>query len=512
VHPDCLVADRYRLVRQVAVGGMSSVWEAWDERLQRRVALKRLQPQPGLGEGEARLGAERAMREARITARLHHPHAVPVYDVVDHEGAPCLIMQYHPAKSMQRLIEERGALSVADVARIGAEIAAALSAAHEAGIVHRDVKPGNILIAADGSAKLTDFGISRAYGDVTLTATGMVTGTPAYLAPEIARGDKPGFASDVFSLGATLYAALEGTSPVGTADNPMALLHRVASGQLRPPQRSGPLEPLLRRMLALDQRQRPSMEAVAMELSRMHAASAHPTEALPTRRQAQRVPAPPPSTTMTLPPARDGVVPTATPAPSAHRSGHRRAWAATLALVAALLVAGILVLLATSLGQGSAGNNPPKAGGTTTRHAAARVSSPPAPAHSKLAPTPAPKPKTTTASTPSPATPPTAEPSPSEQITAVRDYYNLLPDNTAEAWDRLTASYQAQTGGRGNYQQFWHGFQSVSTTNERFSNGVVLADLTYTREDGSQSSETRSFTLVQGDGILKIADSQVVNG
>jgi eukaryotic-like serine/threonine-protein kinase len=252
VHPDCLVADRYRLVRQVAVGGMSSVWEAWDERLQRRVALKRLQPQPGLGEGEARLGAERAMREARITARLHHPHAVPVYDVVDHEGAPCLIMQYHPAKSMQRLIEERRALSVADVARIGAEIAAALSAAHEAGIVHRDVKPGNILIAADGSAKLTDFGISRAYGDVTLTATGMVTGTPAYLAPEIARGDKPGFASDVFSLGATLYAALEGTSPVGTADNPMAVLHRVASGQLRPPQRSGPLEPLLRRMLALD--------------------------------------------------------------------------------------------------------------------------------------------------------------------------------------------------------------------------------------------------------------------
>src|SRR5690242_4392653 len=125
VHPDCLVADRYRLVRRVAVGGMSSVWEAWDERLQRRVALKRLQTQAGLGEGEARLAAERAMREARITARLHHPHAVPVYDVVDHEGAPCLIMQYHPAKSMQRLIEERGVLSVAEVARIGAEIGAA---------------------------------------------------------------------------------------------------------------------------------------------------------------------------------------------------------------------------------------------------------------------------------------------------------------------------------------------------------------------------------------------------
>lgn len=515
MHPDCLVADRYRLVRRVAVGGMSSVWEAWDEKLQRRVALKRLQLQAGLGEGEARLAAERAMREARITARLHHPNAVPVYDVVDYEGAPCLIMQYHPARSMQRLIEEQGTLSVAVAARIGAEIGAALSAAHQAGIVHRDVKPGNILIAEDGSAKLTDFGISHAYGDVTLTSTGMVTGTPAYLAPEIARGDKPGFAADVFSLGATLYAALEGTSPVGTADNPMALLHRVASGQFRPPQRSGPLEPLLRRTLALDPRQRPPMPAVVAELARVHAASGHSTAALPPRRLAQRVPPPPPSTTMILPPARDGVVPSATPARAAQRPPRR--WArAAVAIVAALLVAGILVLLATSLGQGSAGNNPPAAGRTTVRHSSASVSSAQPTTQSTPADKAASKPKASTANTP---TPPANSPNPSagaqsasEQIAAVRDYYNLLPDNTAQAWDRLTASYQAQTGGRGNYEQFWHGFQSVATSNERSSNGAVLADLTYTRDDGSQSSETRSFTLVREDGILKIADSQVVNG
>ena len=292
---------------------MSSVWEAWDERLQRRVALKRLRLQAGFGDGAAELAAERAMREARITARLHHPHAVPVYDVVDYEGAPCLIMQYFPAESMQRLIEELGALSVAAVARIGAEIAAALSAAHEAGIVHRDVKPGNILIAEDGSAKLTDFGISHAYGDVTLTSTGMVTGTPGYLAPEIARGHRATFASDVFSLGATLYAALEGTSPVGTADNPMALLHRVVSGQLRPPQRCGPLEPLVLRMLALDPRQRPPMAAVAAELSEVHAAGGQPT-ALPTLPLPRRASPPPPSTTTVLPPARDGAVPAASSA------------------------------------------------------------------------------------------------------------------------------------------------------------------------------------------------------
>jgi serine/threonine protein kinase len=508
VHADCVIADRYRLVRQVAVGGMSSVWEAWDERLQRRVALKRLQPQAGLGEGEARLAAERTMREARITARLHHPHAVPVYDVVDHEGAPCLVMQYLPSKNMQRLIEEQGTLSVADVARIGSEIAAALSAAHEAGIVHRDVKPGNILIAEDGSAKLTDFGISHAFGDVTLTSTGMVTGTPAYLAPEIARGDRSGFASDAFSLGATLYAALEGTSPVGTADNPMALLHRIASGQIRPPQRGGSLEPLLRRMLALDPRQRPSMAEIVAELSRVHAATAHPAAALPTQRLAQRGPPPPPSTTVTLPPARDGAVPTATPA--AGRPRRRWAWAAAVAIVAVLLVAGVLVALATSLGQGSGGNhNAPAAGGTTVRHSSAGRSSSRTTPQSAPAGKPAPKSETTSAKS---STPPPAGRSPSEQIAAVRDYYNLLPDNTGEAWDRLTTGYQAQAGGRGNYEQFWHGFQSVTTNNERFSGGVVLAELTYTRDDGSQSSETRSFTLVRRDGILKIADSQVVSG
>jgi serine/threonine protein kinase len=441
-----------------------------------------------------------------------------VYDVDDHEGAPCLIMQYHPAKNLQRLIVEQGTLSVAKVARIGAEIAAALSAAHEAGIVHRDVKPGNILIAEDGSAKLTDFGISHAYGDVTITSTGMVTGTPAYLAPEIARGDKPGFASDVFSLGATLYAALEGTSPVGSADNPMALLHRVASGQLRPPQRSASLEPLLRHMLALEPRQRPPMAAVVAELSRLDAAGAHATAALPPWRLLQRTPPPPPSTTMILPPARDDVVPTVTPARAAERPRRRWAWLASLAIVAALLVAGILVLLATSFGQGSTDNNPPAAGGTTIRHSAAGLSSAQATGQSKpAAKPPASKPKTTVANTPKTTTantpnPPAAGLSPSEQIAAVGDYYNLLPDNTAEAWDRLTASYQAQAGGRGNYEQFWHGFQSVSMTNERFDNGVVLADLTYTRDDGSQASETRSFTLVREDGIVKITDSQVVNG
>ncbi|HEX8303606.1 MAG TPA: protein kinase [Jatrophihabitans sp.] len=272
--PNALIAERYRLVNRIASGGMGIVWQAWDELLQRPVALKQLRPQPGLSDADAELISRRAMREARITARLHHPHAVPVYDVVEYQGQPCLIMQYLPSTSLQTIVNDHGPVQPTEAARIGGEVASALAAAHAAGIVHRDVKPGNVLIAEDGSAKITDFGISHALGDTTLTSTGMVTGTPAYLAPEVARGAESGFASDVFSLGATLYAATEGTPPFGTDQNPMAVLHRVASGQVNPPERSGPLTPLLLRMLALNPADRPPMIDVQHTLKALHSDSA----------------------------------------------------------------------------------------------------------------------------------------------------------------------------------------------------------------------------------------------
>ena len=212
-----------------------------------------------MSDAEALLARQRVIREARITARLHHPHAVTIYDVVDDGDYPCLIMQFVPSSSLTGLLRERGTIPPAQVSRIGADLAAALHAAHEVGIVHRDVKPGNVLITDDGSAKLTDFGISHAAGDVTLTSTGMVSGTPAYLAPEVARGGTSGFSADVFSLGATMYAALEGAPPFGLEPNPMAVLHRVASGQIIPPQRSGPSTPLLLRMLAQAPADRPTI-------------------------------------------------------------------------------------------------------------------------------------------------------------------------------------------------------------------------------------------------------------
>ena len=256
--PSALIADRYRLVKLLGAGGMGIVWQAWDERLHRPVALKMLRAQPELSDPERQLATDRAMREARINAGLHHPHAVTVFDVVEHEGRPCIVMQLVESTPLSVLLTEHGTLSVAETARIGAQVSSALAAAHKLRIVHRDVKPGNILITADGSAMISDFGISHALGDATITATGVIHGTPAYLAPEAARGLPTNFASDVFSLGSTMYAMLEGSPPFGADKNAIALLHKVARGGHRPAKHAGPLGPLLGEMLSTNPKRRPT--------------------------------------------------------------------------------------------------------------------------------------------------------------------------------------------------------------------------------------------------------------
>ncbi len=315
-----LIAGRYRLVERLGRGSMGEVWRAHDERLDRVVAVKQLLPAAGLDEAAVRDGNARAMREARITAKLQHPRAVAVHDVVEHDGQPCLVMEYVRARGLSSVLAERGPLPPMEAARIGEQVASALAAAHSAGIVHRDVKPDNVLLTENGDAKITDFGISRAVGDGSVTGPGIVVGTPAYLAPEIAAGGEATYSSDVFSLGATLYEAVEGRPPFGYDDNPIALLQRVAKGEFPPPTHAGPLTPLLGRLLRADPTARPAMLQAVDELTALADG---------------RVPVPPPP-----PPA---------PAPTlfmAPRPPRRRAVLAGLAavgLVAAGVITGIVI-------------------------------------------------------------------------------------------------------------------------------------------------------------------------
>ncbi|MCZ2846642.1 serine/threonine-protein kinase [Modestobacter sp. VKM Ac-2978] len=273
--PGARVAGRYLLRSRLGGGAMGAVWLARDELLGRDVAVKQVliplgsDPETTAGHRDA------AMREGRIAARLTHPHAVAVYDMVDDGGTPWLIMEYLPSQSLAIVLAQRGTLPVQQVAQIGAQVADALVATHAVGVVHRDVKPGNILIGegprSAGLVKITDFGISRARGDVSLTQTGVVKGTPAYLAPEVARGQEPGEASDVFSLGATLHACLEGTPPFGMTENPLEMLHRVAGGNVNRPRNAGALTRPLRRMLDNDPAKRPTMSQVRDQLAKLAA-------------------------------------------------------------------------------------------------------------------------------------------------------------------------------------------------------------------------------------------------
>ncbi|HEY6738409.1 MAG TPA: serine/threonine-protein kinase, partial [Actinopolymorphaceae bacterium] len=218
---------------------MGTVWLARDETLSREVAVKQVTAAlPGHGEA-ADIARQRALREGRLAARLNHPHAVSIYDVALHEGEPWLVMEYVPSRTLTEIVRQHGPIPPERAALLGVQIASALVEAHRVGIIHRDVKPSNVLLTESGEAKITDFGISRGHGDLTLTETGLVAGTPAYFAPELARGSDPSPASDVWSLGATLYYAVEGRPPFGVEANPLVLLGRVASQEVPEPTRAG---------------------------------------------------------------------------------------------------------------------------------------------------------------------------------------------------------------------------------------------------------------------------------
>jgi len=234
---------------------MGVVWEARDELLRRDVAVKEMFWPPHFSEQEQQAACRRATREAQVAARLSHQNVVRIYDIVEEDGHPWIVMELLPYPSLRDIMQEHGPLSPAEAARVGLGVLAALRAAHGEGVLHRDVKPANILIGADGRVVLTDFGIARATDSPTLTAAGMLVGSPSYIAPERARGGHSGAPGDLWGLGACLYAAVEGRPPF-ERDNALATLTAVVADEPEPPAHAGPLGPVISGLLRKDPAER----------------------------------------------------------------------------------------------------------------------------------------------------------------------------------------------------------------------------------------------------------------
>jgi eukaryotic-like serine/threonine-protein kinase len=267
-----LIASRYRLRDVIGKGGMGSVWLADDTLLHRQVAVKELRFPASVTDEERAILRKRSLREARSAARLDTPHVVRIYDVVDEGGNPCIVMELLRGRTLAQIVRSDGPLPPAVVAQVGQALAAALRVAHAAGVVHRDVKPGNVFLSQAGRVVLTDFGIATSAGDPSITDTGLLVGSPAFMAPERARGGEPTPASDLWSLGATLYTAVEGKPPFDAGD-PVGTLTAVVSDAPRPMRRAGELAGVLAALLTKDPAGRPSVDQAARELAAVAAAA-----------------------------------------------------------------------------------------------------------------------------------------------------------------------------------------------------------------------------------------------
>ncbi|GIJ48137.1 hypothetical protein Val02_50230 [Virgisporangium aliadipatigenens] len=281
--------QRYELQEIVGSGGTAQVWRAWDRVLQRDIAVKHITAAPCVAADDLAGIRRYAEHEARAAARVNHPGVARLYDLVDLGGFPAIVGEYVPARSLRELVDNAGLLPPGYVAAVGAELAAALAAVHRAGVLHRDVKPSNVLVASGRRVVLTDFGIAHiGPGD----DGGEVLGTPAYAPPErLLRGVSLA-AGDVWSLGATLYTAVEGRPP-HLRRSVHATLIAVAGGVPDPPHRAGPLWPLIRRMLQPDPVCRPGIERVRGQLCRLAAAGGADRSAAGPRRTGDRRPSRP---------------------------------------------------------------------------------------------------------------------------------------------------------------------------------------------------------------------------
>ncbi|WP_117213768.1 serine/threonine-protein kinase [Allorhizocola rhizosphaerae] len=253
--PGAIVGGRYALRTAIGHGGMGTVWRATDTILRREVAVKEVVLPPGLALSDQEAMYERTLREARAAAGLSHPSIVQVFDVVTEDGRPWIVMELLDARSLADMVLEDGPIAPRAVAKIGIALLGALEIAHAGGVLHRDVKPANVLITKEGRCVLTDFGVAKLPTDVQLTTPGMVLGSPHFISPERALGHRFGPPSDLFSLGVTLYTAVEGRPPFDKGD-PLATMHSVVEDPPVPPQRCGPLIDVLYGLMEKDPQQR----------------------------------------------------------------------------------------------------------------------------------------------------------------------------------------------------------------------------------------------------------------
>ncbi|MET7680116.1 serine/threonine-protein kinase [Streptomyces sp. NPDC005423] len=287
-----LLAGRYRLGEVLGRGGMGTVWRAEDETLGRTVAVKELRFPSSIDEDEKRRLITRTLREAKAIARIRNTSAVTVFDVVDEDDRPWIVMELVEGKSLAEVIREDGLLQPKRAAEVGLAVLDVLRSAHREGILHRDVKPSNVLIAEDGRVVLTDFGIAQVEGDPSITSTGMLVGAPSYISPERARGHKPGPAADLWSLGGLLYAAVEGAPPYDKG-SAIATLTAVMTEPLEEPKNAGPLRDVIYGLLNKDPAQRlDDAGARAMLNAVLHTPAPRPAEPEPAVDATRVVPLP----------------------------------------------------------------------------------------------------------------------------------------------------------------------------------------------------------------------------
>ena len=471
------IAARYRLEREIGRGGMGEVWLAEDIVLQRRVAAKRIGALPGTTDADL----DRVRREAQVSAMLNHEHVVVVFDLVEEAGQHWLVMEYVESENLAERVRRRGPLSPDAAATLIAQAAAALAAAHEAGIVHRDVKPSNILVTPEGQVKLGDFGVARIEADQQLTRTGLLVGSPGYLAPEVAGGSAASPASDMWSLGATIFHAVEGHPPYETVDgNVIGTLYRIVNEPVPQPERAGWLAPLIGRLMRHDPSSRWDSTRAAAYLAggpdgglatqTMAAAEVLPVPATP----------PAPATPLAAPAAeRTSVIrgePSGAPAPS-----RRRRRVPLEGLIAIALVAGIAVLFVAFLVRGMSSSGGPDAvpdtGGSPGDGSSAS------------------------------ATPASSEATDAGITSFVESYLATAPNDPQATFAQLTPEFQDQSGGLDGYAGFWDTIATATPSNIEpdADNLTVSYDVAYVRDDGGRRNDSVSLDLDFRDGKYLIA-------